>query len=483
MESNGAGWPLSRRNFVRATAGAVAGSGLAWLGCETEQAVAPDPAVTKKGGNGNGGGGGKPPPASNRNPLYVPPSTSQPVLTLNEAPAMVDVGGGQMAGVWAYNGGLPGPTIRARRGDTASIVLNNGLPDDPTITHWHGMVVDDQNDGHPRHAVGPGGSFNYNFTVDQRAAMNWYHPHPHGKTGEQVNLGLAGAFIIEDNEEAALGLPAGTYEVPLVIRDVKFDRAGNISYQAKRSGYSGNTALVNGTVDAGLDVDSALYRLRILNGANARIFQLALDSGSFTLIGNDGGLLEYPASIAEITLSPAERVDVLVDFSGMAVGDKVMLRDLNSGWDLLEFNVSRVVNNGGTPPTGRLSTITPLTNPVVTRTFAFEGMSRINGQEYEVDRIDLQVPLNQTERWIFTTAGNAPHPVHVHASPFQIQSRTGGRGQLYEWEKGWKDTVLLEDGETVEVLVRFEAHRGIYLMHCHKLEHEDAGMMMNFEIV
>ena len=130
-----------------------------------------------------------------------------------------------------------------------------------------------------------------------------------------------------------------------------------------------------------------------------------------------------------------------------------------------------------------LSSITPLDNPVVTRTFSFDGMSRINGQVYDMNRVDFEVPFGQTELWRFSTGGNAPHPVHVHGASFQVVSRSGGRGQLFPWESGWKDTVLLLDQETVEVLVRFDGYRGAYLMHCHKLEHEDMGMMSNFNVV
>jgi FtsP/CotA-like multicopper oxidase with cupredoxin domain len=110
-------------------------------------------------------------------------------------------------------------------------------------------------------------------------------------------------------------------------------------------------------------------------------------------------------------------------------------------------------------------------------------MSKINGKLYDMHRIDFSVPFGKTERWRFRTNGNAPHPVHVHGASFQVVSRTGGRNRLYPWEAGWKDTVLLEDRETVEVLVRFDAYKGVYLMHCHKLEHEDMGMMSNFEVV
>ena len=387
-----------------------------------------------------------------------------------------------MSSVWAYNGLLPGPTIRASRGSTAQLNLVNGLSQE-TITHWHGMIVDHLNDGHPRYAIQPGGTYSYNFAINQRAAMNWYHPHPDMLTGEQVAMGLAGAFIVNDSVEGALGLPSGVYEVPLVIRDAKFDTAWNMLYKPRSGGFLGDTPLVNGTLNPKLDVDTALYRFRVLNGSNSRIFGLALGNNEpFTLIGNDGGLLETSVPVTRVDMANGERVDLLIDFRQMAVGSSVLLRDLRSGWDFLQFVVARKVNDTSTIPTS-LSTITRLSNPVRTRNFSFDGMSKINGKEYDINRIDFQVPFGETELWRFTTAGNAPHPVHVHGASFQVQSRSGGRGQLYPWERGWKDTVLLEDRETVEVLVRFDAFKGLYLLHCHKLEHEDMGMMSNFQVV
>lgn len=345
------------------------------------------------------------------------------------------------------------------------------------------MLVSHENDGHPMSAIGPGSTYLYNFPILNRAALNWYHPHPHMLTGEQVAMGLAGAFIVRDTEEAALGLPSGAYEVPLVIRDTSLDRSGNMQYKPRSGGFEGPTPLVNGTLDPKLDVDSTVYRFRILGGANARIFRLALSNGApFHLIGNDGGLLAATAPLTQIELAPGERLDVLVDFRGLPVGTKVMLRDLRAGWDLLEFSIIRQVTSSFTIPTA-LSTIVPLTAPLATREFSFDGMSKINGQLYDMERIDFTVPLGQTERWRFRTNGNAPHPVHVHGASFQVASRSGGRGRLFPWESGWKDTVLLEDRETVEVLIRFDAYRGVYLMHCHKLEHEDMGMMSNFEVL
>lgn len=486
---------INRREFVRA---AAAAGGLAFVtacGDEILGIKGDDLALGKKGGKPGGGKGGP----VDRYPLNVPSVHEFPgELTLNCAPARVDLGGEQMSDVWAYNGSFPGPTLRAARGDRVNVILQNNLLDE-TITHWHGMVVDHLNDGHPMHAIQPGaGPRLYDFSINQRAALNWYHPHPHELTGEQVNLGLAGAFIIEDSEEAQLNLPTGAYEVPLIIRDAKLDRSGNLTYTAKRGGFSGDTFLVNGTLNPRLEVDRTLYRFRILNGSNARIYRLALDSGHpWLLIGNDGGLLANAvggASVAQIDLSPAERLDILIDFRGLNTGDKVMLQDLNAGWDLLEFEVTGAISNPAASFVDgqALSAIDPLVQNGATRTFSFDGMSRINGQQYEMDRIDERVPVDSVEKWIFTTNGNAPHPVHVHAAPFQVISRTGGRNEVFPWERGWKDTVLLEDGETVEVLVYFRKEdylvdgvvpaNSIYLMHCHKLEHEDMGMMMNWEL-
>ncbi len=329
-----------------------------------------------------------------------------------------------MSNVWAYNGSMPGPTIIASNGDTATINLENGLSEE-TITHWHGMIVDHDNDGHPSQAIPPGGTKNYNFIINQRAALNWYHPHTHLLTNEQVAMGLAGAFIVRDNVESGLSLPSGNYEVPLVVRDASFDTAYNMIYRSA----GGDTPMVNGTLNPYLNVDTARYRFRVLSGAQNRIFGLALSNGGqFTLIGNDGGLLETSVPLTRMDLGPAERADIIVDFRGLSVGSSIMLKDLRTGWDLLEFRVIRSVNDTG-------------------------------------------------------TKAAAPHPVHIHGASFQIQSRTGGRGQLYPWEQGWKDTVLLEDNESVDILIRFDAFRGVYLIHCHRLEHEDNGMMSNFEVV
>jgi blue copper oxidase len=434
----------------------------------------------------------RPGSAAARHALYIPPILSPSNSSLEAAPEAVNLGDfmdNHWSSVLAYNGLFPGPTFRANNGSGVSVQFTNGLAEDTTV-HWHGMVVPPLADGQPQDPVAPNGSYTYAFTINQRACLNWYHPHPDMLTGKQVALGLAGAFIVNDAQEASLGLPSGIYEVPLIIRDASLDSAGNMQYKPRSGGFEGPIPLVNGTLNPYLEVDTALYRFRVLGGANARIFRLALSNNApFYLIGNDGGLLAKPVQVFSVDVAPGERVDLIVNFRGLPLETRVMLRDLRAGWDLIEFLVTHPDTGNGVVPTA-LSSIASLGNPVRSRQFSFDGMSKINGREFDPNRIDFEVPFGQTELWRFTTNGNAPHPVHVHGASFQVVSRKGGRNQLFPWEAGWKDTVLLEDRETVEIKIRFDGYPGRqpgtrdwYLIHCHKLEHEDMGMMANFEVV
>ncbi|MGH7693419.1 MAG: multicopper oxidase family protein, partial [Gemmatimonadaceae bacterium] len=221
-----------------------------------------------------------------RNPLRIPPTVSPSALTLSAAQGTADLGGGQLTSAHLYNALLPGPTIRVNTGDAAAIAFQNGLTESSTV-HWHGMIVPSASDGHPLQAVGPGSSYAYSFPIVQRAATNWYHPHPHMNTARQINLGLAGFFIVNDAQEAALNLPSGAYELPLVLRDALVDANGQLT-----TGPGTMVLLANGVRDATVNVDTARYRLRILNASAWRVFNLSLSNGRpLHLIGNDGGLI------------------------------------------------------------------------------------------------------------------------------------------------------------------------------------------------
>jgi len=413
--------------------------------------------------------------------LRIPPTMDAADALLTAGAAELDLWSHTSRG-WGYNGTLPGPTLRTRVGDRARIRVLNQLSEETTI-HWHGMVVPASMDGHPADAVPPGAGYNYEYPIAQRAGMNWYHPHPHGRTGRQIWRGLAGAFIVED-PAAEQGLPSGDREIPLLLRDGLLDGAGPFEYRRRDSGMVGDFPLVNGVPYPRITLAPALHRFRVLNAANARVFRLGMSNGSrFTLIGNDGGLLDQPVDLDRIDLGPAERVDILLDLSDQVVGAGLSLRCNRAGWDLLEIQVAGEPDRGAVIPTAFSAIqLLPVEPGTRRRHFRFEGHRRINGREYRMDEVGFRVPLGETEIWEFESAGGAPHPVHVHGAHFQVMSRSGGRGRIFPWEQGWKDTVLLEDRERVEIAVRFDSYTGVYLLHCHQLEHEDAGMMLNFEV-
>jgi len=484
---------IDRREFVgiaaRSTALIAAGGLVAFVAC--------DPSPTSITRNADGA------------PLPQPGSTSAAALSLLAAPGSMATGGGAEAAAWLFNGSSPGPTIRARRGEDAGITLHNHLPEE-TIVHWHGLIVPEEADGHPRHAIPPGSTYDYAFPVQQRALTAWYHPHAHHRTAAQVHMGLAGFFIVSDEEEDALRLPAGPREILLMIQDRRVDGGPNFDYSPSGddllTGMLGDTVFCNGTRAARLPVTADTYRFRILNASQARVYQLALSTGApLTVIGNDGGLLPAAAEVESVYLGVGERVDLLVDLSPFMVGRRLMLKSLpfstpvSSGpfpqgmeLDVLELEVIGGTRSEGVMLSGTLSAVPQLPAGAAAGARKFEftspggshhGMHRINDSSFDMLRVDEQIPLGRLERWVFVNNSAIPHPVHLHGTHFQLLARSGGRGTLFPYEGGWKDTVLLLPGEEVEALVRFDTYRGIFPLHCHNLEHEDLGMMLNVEVV
>ena len=428
---------------------------------------------------------------------------------LPATPAEQQVWPGSTTRLLTFGGSYPGPTLRAQSGERFVVRVVNRLAE-PTNVHWHGLVAPAQMDGHPADVLSPGAVRDYAFPIAQRAGTYWYHPHADGTTGRQVYSGMAGFFLVADAEEGRLSLPAGDREIPLLLQDRRSYRDRSFTYVPSPmdvlSGYLGDAALVNGVPGASLSVAASLYRFRILNGSNARIFRLALSDGrALHVIGTDGGLLERPIAAASVDLGPGERLDVLVDLSDVVPGRSVSLRSLGfvgggmgmgmggsaaqgAPMDLLRLDVERL--GPLTPPLpDRLVSLERLdpSRAVSTRRFVFEmtmppfaGGARINGRSFSQSRIDERVRLGDLEVWEFLNASNEPHPVHVHAASFQVVSRS--RGTLGPQDLGWKDTVLTWPGETVRVAIRFSHYPGLYVLHCHNLEHEDAGMMLNVEV-
>lgn len=230
-------------------------------------------------------------------------------------------------------GSYLGPLINLQKGQKVRINLHNKLTE-PTVTHWHGLHVPANMDGHPQYTIDPGEILVYEFEVLNRAGMNIYHPHPHEATAKQVYHGLAGALFVHDDEEAKLELPAGEYEIPIVIQDRLFDEQNQLIYARnmhdRMTGFYGNRILINGRPDFQIDVASRVYRLRILNGSTARIYKLGWDDGTpLTVIGVDGGLLEQPEVKPYVMLAPGERLDVWADFSGRNEGSQLVMRSLD----------------------------------------------------------------------------------------------------------------------------------------------------------
>lgn len=422
--------------------------------------------------------------------------------TMTAQTAQVSVWPDAQTEVWSINGVYPSPTIKVQKGATFSVKLVNQLSES-TILHWHGLPVPAMMDGHPMSAIDNGQEFDYSFQVGQRAGTYWYHPHPDMRTGKQVYKGIAGFFIVEDPEEQALTLPRGKYDVPLLLQDrrLTFDRSflypnGD---QDILVGVLGDAMLANGTPDAYLEVDRGLYRFRMLNGSNARILKLAFsDQRTFHLIASDGGLLDKPVAISQLTLAPGERAELLVDFSGDGAGSNVTLKTLQfedpSGGDqgremsIIRFDVTSATGAPATIPTtlSQLERLDP-TQAVQERTFEFRSdfgsppMHSINNRMFEMMRIDEQMRPGDIEIWTFMNRSQMPHPIHAHGAQFQVIDVAGETTLAPEY-LGWKDTVLANPYEPIRVVVKIAPHLGVFLLHCHNLEHEDHGMMLNFEV-
>ena len=459
-------------------------------------------------------------------------------LSLKSTPGEVPILPGNPTGVWRFQGkvlkGDPasliqpeetylGPTIRVHKGQKIRIRFTNDIPG-KSIVHWHGLHVPAEMDGHPQYVISRGETFIYEFEVHNRAGTYWYHPHPHGTTGPQVYGGLAGLFLVSDDEEKAAGLPAGEYDIPLVIQDRAFNNSNQLIYLShhmeQMNGFLGDWIMVNGKPDFTLPVATRAYRFRLLNGSNARVYKLAWKDGSpLTVIGTDGGLLEKPVYRRFVMLGPGERVELWADFSKFKVGSETALiskpfdggmlgRGMmgsggvlpnGAGFNILKVEVNRREKETLALPQ-RLSSIDhhragDAVNPNNPKRFhlLMRHMAwTINGRTFQIQAVadDERVRMNTHEVWEFINEGggmgmmggmNMPHPIHLHGKQFQVLERRGAMLDGYV-DEGWKDTVLLMPGERIRLLVNFGDYPGLFLYHCHNLEHEDLGMMRNYLI-
>lgn len=435
--------------------------------------------------------------------------------------------------LWGYEGVFPGPTIEATSGQMIRVEWINDLRDEfnvlrtehllpvdlcphgpnyegnnpRVVTHLHGGHMPSEYDGQPENTILPGETDLYEYPNNQEAATLWYHDHALGITRLNVYLGLAAFYIIRDANENALNLPAGANEIPIVMQDRQFNPDGSLVYPALwQDHFVGDVMVVNGKVWPYLNVDQGKYRVRLLNGCNARSLTLSLNSGdNFTLIGTDGGLLETPVVLNTISLAPAERADVIIDFAGHQPGTEIILQNSAPAMTAIPNVMKFIVgSNGGDidPVPANLRTIETLdeNDASQSRDFVLKKVTEpcagsqwlINGMHW--DHITEYVTLGDTEIWRFVNDSGMVHPMHIHLVMFQVLDRqpvlvvgediipNGPVTLPTATEGGWKDTVRVGPFEAVRVIARFEDYTGLFPYHCHVLEHEDHEMMRQYMV-
>ncbi|MET3507561.1 multicopper oxidase family protein [Halalkalibacter oceani] len=392
---------------------------------------------------------------------------------------------------YGYNGAFLGPMLRLEKGETVKIRTINEL-DENTTFHWHGLEVAAEADGGPHDVIKSGEEKIIEFEVGQEAATLWFHPHPEGKTSEQVYNGLAGLIYIEDENGKSLGLPSdyGINDIPLIFQDKTFDDEKQLNYSAAMNddGTIGETLLINGTLNPKLTVNKEKVRLRLLNGSNARNFTFKLNTGdSFVQVATDGGFLNEPVTLNEVTLTPSERAEIIVDFSQLNTENDLALIN-EDGSILLPFEVSDqdgVVSEIPEKMNNFSLTEEEMNLPVTKEIELFGMMDQvtINGKKFDPERIDFTQQQGVTEVWeIYNKPdmmGGMIHPFHIHGTQFKIISRDGVEPP--ENERGWKDSISIKPDERVKIAIQFK-HKGVYMFHCHILEHEDNGMMGQIKV-
>jgi FtsP/CotA-like multicopper oxidase with cupredoxin domain len=416
---------------------------------------------------------------------------------------------GKPTRTYGYSTPVLGPTIRLRRGDEVEMTVENALDVDTTV-HWHGLLVPGDADGGPHQIIKPGGTWRPRLKIDQPPLTAWFHPHLHHDTARQIYMGLAGLIIVEDGSDADLDLPRtyGVDDLPIVLQDRSFDDDGSLLYDLDpltvQYGLRGFTIVANGVVAPFAGIPAGLVRLRILNAANAQNLDLRFsDRREFHVIASDAGFLAAPIALRQLRISPAERFEILVDFSDrrsvlletgpdttMGVFGAVSLDGTSEFVPIMRFDPTGDQAHGKKVPMQLVEPVAADPGKAVRRRqFALaiglcaarpaagemDMAGSINGKSHDLARIDLETELGTLEIWGIKSIGMA-HSFHVHGASFRVLSLGGASPPAHL--AGWKDVVLVED--TAELLVAFNrsaTREHPFMFHCHILEHEDAGMM------
>ncbi len=387
------------------------------------------------------------------------------------------------------------------------------IPEVRSAVHLHGARVQSKYDGFPEDWFVPGQSRRCIYPFEQDGATLWYHDHAMGINRLNVYAGLFGMALVRDSREKALALPAGAYEIPIILCDRNFTADGQLYYPVSKdqahpwvAEFTGDATLVNGKIRPYCEVEPTLYRLRILNVANSRFFRLSFShQPKFQQIGSDQGLLVAPVSTIGLTLAPAERIDLVFDFSEYA-GKEVHL--LNGAFEILQFRVADTTMAVRSMPM-ELRAIAPIpeSSATQTRTITLNEFQDVYAQPMVMllNRKHWHEPvtefprLGSTEIWEFVNLTEDTHPMHLHLVRFQIVDRRAfakfdylTRNKLTYLsapvlpeanERGWKDVVPCPPGMVTRIIIPFEGYTGKYLYHCHILEHEANDMMRPFEVV
>lgn len=428
-------------------------------------------------------------------------------------------------------GGLPGPTLRVREGETVRLNFTNNLTE-PTNLHLHGLHIPPSVDD-PLAEIGPGESRVYEFTLPKGSAgINWYHPHLHGRVAEQLFAGLAGALIVDGPLDAMPEL-AGAEEHLLVLKDLALagGQVAPFTMMDWMNGKEGDLLTVNGAVQPVLQAQKATLRLRVLNASNARYYRLALDNHPLYLIATDGGFLERPVELGELLLAPGERADLLVRLTregryrlqalpydrgaqmmmggprgmgdqggmpGMSMGgsqDGMGGMDMGAGGSGEEQG--SMMGMGPSRPQTLLTVVAPLRPKPLPLPTGFAPVERLdpgkttatrriefgermmqaqfflNNRRFDPGRVDIRARVGDLEVWELVNKTDMDHPFHLHTYPFQVLS-VNGKAPAY---RAWKDVVNVREKDTVRIAVPIRDFAGLTVYHCHIVEHEDRGMM------
>lgn len=395
---------------------------------------------------------------------------------------------------WGFNRQLPGPEMRVKKGDEVIVNFTNYL-NEPTMIHWHGIRLPASMDGtgEVQKPVLPGESFEYRFIVPD-AGTFWYHSHSNETI--QVERGMYGSLIVEDDSD-----PVTDNDRVFMIDDMKLDDENNHlihsnflkRFAERHDGREGNVLLINGKENTTINIyGGQMERWRFINSSNARYFKFSLNGKDFKVIGSDGGLIESPQIMNEVLIAPGERVDIIA--GPFEAGDSFPLNALK--YDRMTFLKARthtyatvnVLENKRSVASipEKLREIESLAgqDAQVNRKVKLSvGLSRKKGLDFlvnnEVHMNDNPVYVNELQVWEVSNTSRMDHPFHLHGFFFQILEINGQKPAF----KSWKDTVNLPPVSKIKIAWMPDNRPGIWMYHCHILEHHAAGMMANFQVI